>query len=131
MAQMALGNFATATEIANYLVLQHNVPFRGKPLQKNHLQVFLTDSTCKNSEAHHIVGSLVGELSRAGKNFGEVEYCVNHITKKHKINGMRFRSPMDGLRSAHFSLSSSRRHRARPRPQAGHAELQLSRRHWP
>ncbi len=49
-------------------MLKHNVPFR---------------------EAHHVVGSLVGELYRAGKNFSEVDYCFEHITKKHKIAAPR------------------------------------------
>jgi argininosuccinate lyase len=64
MADLAGKNFSTATELANYLVLVHNVPFR---------------------ESHHIVGSLVGELVRMGKNFDEFEYCYNHL-KKHNIN---------------------------------------------
>jgi argininosuccinate lyase len=64
MASLAGKNFATATELANYLVLVHNVPFR---------------------EAHHIVGSLVGELSRMGQNFENFEYCYEHL-KKNNIN---------------------------------------------
>jgi hypothetical protein len=50
--------------VANYLVSQHNVPFR---------------------QAHHIVGSLVGDLSRAGKNFRDLDTCLNHIIVTHKI----------------------------------------------
>lgn len=50
--------------MANYLVSQHNVPFR---------------------QAHHIVGSLVGDLSRAGKNFRDLDTCLNHIIVTHKI----------------------------------------------
>ena len=64
MANIAGKNFSTATELANYLVLVHNVPFR---------------------EAHHIVGSLVGELYRQGQNFDNFEYCYNHL-KKSNIN---------------------------------------------
>jgi len=64
MATLAGKNFSTATELANYLVLIHNVPFR---------------------EAHHIVGSLVGELYRAGQNFENFDYCYQHL-KNHKIN---------------------------------------------
>jgi argininosuccinate lyase len=64
MASIAGKNFSTATELANYLVLVHNVPFR---------------------EAHHIVGSLVGELYRKGENFENLEYCYAHL-KKHGIN---------------------------------------------
>jgi argininosuccinate lyase len=50
--------------LANYLVLVHNVPFR---------------------EAHHIGGSLVGELYRRGENFDNFSYCYEHL-KKNKIN---------------------------------------------
>jgi argininosuccinate lyase len=64
MADLAFENFATATELANYLVLKHNVPFR---------------------EAHHVVGSLVGELSRAKENFRNFDACYNHIVNVHKI----------------------------------------------
>ncbi len=60
MANIAGKNFSTATELANYLVLIHNVPFR---------------------EAHHVVGSLVGELYRAGQNFENFEYCFEHLKK--------------------------------------------------
>lgn len=58
MHELTYGNFATATELANYLVLRHNVPFR---------------------EAHHVVGSLVGSLSRAGQNFSNTEACFKHL----------------------------------------------------
>lgn len=61
MHELTYGNFATATELANYLVLRHNVPFR---------------------EAHHVVGSLVGTLSRAGQNFSNTEACFDHLEKK-------------------------------------------------
>lgn len=64
MEQLAAANFGTATELANFLVLRHNVPFR---------------------EAHHVVGSLVGDLYRSGKNFSEFQVCYDHITKKHGI----------------------------------------------
>jgi argininosuccinate lyase len=60
MANIAGKNFSTATELANYLVLVHNVPFR---------------------EAHHIVGSLVGELYRKGENFENFAYCYEHLKK--------------------------------------------------
>lgn len=63
MAELAGKNFSTATELANYLVLVHNVPFR---------------------EAHHVVGSLVGELYRKGENFDNFSYCYEHL-KKHNI----------------------------------------------
>lgn len=59
MHDLCYGNFASATELANYLVRDHGVPFR---------------------EAHHIVGSLVGDLSRKGENFkGNVEAAADHI----------------------------------------------------
>jgi len=58
MAELPDANFSAATELANYLVLKHKVPFR---------------------QAHHIVGSLVGELSRAGQNFSNKDFCFKHI----------------------------------------------------
>jgi argininosuccinate lyase len=64
MATLAGKNFSTATELANYLVLVHNVPFR---------------------EAHHIVGSLVGELYRKGENFENFAYCYEHLKKNNII----------------------------------------------
>ena len=60
MAELPFGNFATATELANYLVKRHNVPFR---------------------EAHHVVGSLVGELSRRSENFSNTKACMEHLRK--------------------------------------------------
>ena len=60
MAELALANFSTATELANYLVRSHNIPFR---------------------QAHHIVGSLVGELYRRGENFGNFKACFDHLKK--------------------------------------------------
>ena len=56
-------SFATATQLANFLVSEHQVAFRA---------------------AHHVVGSLVGELSRAGKDFRDRDYCMAHM-KKHNI----------------------------------------------
>jgi argininosuccinate lyase len=64
MAELAGKNFSTATELANYLVLVHNVPFR---------------------EAHHIVGSLVGELYRKGENFDNFDYCYAHLKKNNIV----------------------------------------------
>eukprot|EP01102_Stenamoeba_stenopodia_P013663 TRINITY_DN4468_c0_g1_i1.p1 TRINITY_DN4468_c0_g1~~TRINITY_DN4468_c0_g1_i1.p1 ORF type:complete len:548 (+),score=157.46 TRINITY_DN4468_c0_g1_i1:35-1678(+) len=64
MAELANANFSTATELANYLVLRHNVPFR---------------------QAHHIVGSLVGDLTRRGENFSNTAYCFEHL-KKNGVN---------------------------------------------
>ena len=71
MAELTYGNFCTATELANYLVLRHNTPFR---------------------EAHHVVGSLVGALTRAGKNFSDFEACMQHL-KENNIN-----APEDDVR---------------------------------
>jgi argininosuccinate lyase len=64
MHELAYGNFATATEVANFLVAKNNVPFR---------------------QAHHIVGSLVGELSRSGRNFRDWEACVDWIINKNGV----------------------------------------------
>jgi argininosuccinate lyase len=60
MAELALGNFSTATELANYLVRSHKMSFR---------------------QAHHVVGSLVGELSRRAENFGNFAMCMDHLRK--------------------------------------------------
>jgi argininosuccinate lyase len=48
LAELSGANFTTATELANHLVREHGLTFR---------------------ECHHIVGGLVGELARKGKNF--------------------------------------------------------------
>jgi argininosuccinate lyase len=59
MKEISSGNFANATELANYLVHKHKMPFR---------------------HAHDVVGTLVGKLSRAGKNFStDFETCLNHL----------------------------------------------------
>lgn len=60
MEELSYANFSAATELANYLVRNHAVPFR---------------------KAHHIIGSLVGELSRAGTNFSDVDTCLAHFAK--------------------------------------------------
>jgi argininosuccinate lyase len=60
MAELSYGNFSTATELAKYLVRRHNVPFR---------------------QSHHIVGTLVGELSRRGENFSNFAACIDHLEK--------------------------------------------------
>merc|ERR1711964_57089 len=72
MADLCDKNFANATELANYLVLRHDVPFR---------------------EAHHVVGSLVGELSRAGENFSNFDRCYEHL----KESGID--APQDDIRA--------------------------------
>jgi argininosuccinate lyase len=59
MREISSGNFANATELANYLVHVHKQPFR---------------------HAHDIVGTLVGKLSRAGKNFmTDFDTSVKHL----------------------------------------------------
>lgn len=63
MGELTHGNFGNATELANYLVLKHGVPFR---------------------ESHHIVGSLVGDLYRSGENFSNFDRCYAHL----KNNGI-------------------------------------------
>jgi len=73
MAELANANFSTATELANYLVLRHNVPFR---------------------QAHHIVGSLVGDLTRRGENFSNTAYCFEHL-KKSGVNAPESKSIRD------------------------------------
>jgi len=52
MRSLVEDNFATATELANYLVRKHNIPFR---------------------QCHRIVGYVVGELAARGKNFKDRE----------------------------------------------------------
>jgi argininosuccinate lyase len=54
-------NFMTATELANYLVSDHGVPFRA---------------------THHIVGSLVGQLTRAGDDLTNTKAVMEHLTKE-------------------------------------------------
>jgi len=63
LAELPDYSFATATQLANFLVSEHNIAFRA---------------------AHHVVGSLVGELSRAGKDFRDRDYCMAHV-KKHGV----------------------------------------------
>jgi len=76
MNELAYGNFSTATEVANFLVSKHNVPFR---------------------TAHHIVGSLVGELYRSGRNFSAWEFCLDHIANKNgiKVNAEELKKAFD------------------------------------
>lgn len=52
MEKLAGANFSTATELANYLVREHGLPFR---------------------RCHEIVGSVVGELARRGLTFSDLE----------------------------------------------------------
>jgi len=60
MAELPHFNFSTATELANFLVVKHGMPFR---------------------TAHHVVGSLVGDLARAGKDFRERDVVFEHLEK--------------------------------------------------
>ena len=61
MANLVNKNFATATELANYLVRDHNIPFR----------------LC-----HRIVGYVVGTLVEEGKNFEDKERTLELLAEK-------------------------------------------------
>ena len=50
MGQLCDMNFITATELANHLASEHNIPFR---------------------QCHEVIGSVVGELSRSGNTFSD------------------------------------------------------------
>jgi len=50
MGQLCDMNFITATELANHLASEHNIPFR---------------------QCHEVIGSVVGELSRSGNTFAD------------------------------------------------------------
>ena len=52
MAELCNANFATATELANYLVREHGIAFR---------------------ECHEIVGGIVGDLVKKGATFDDLE----------------------------------------------------------
>ncbi len=52
MRELVDANFATATQLANWLVCDHKIPFR---------------------RAHEIVGQLVGTLSRSGRTFADLD----------------------------------------------------------
>jgi argininosuccinate lyase len=58
MAELCDKNFMMATELANYLVEDHDVPFR---------------------ETHHIVGSLVGELVKTKSDLTDIEAVMKHL----------------------------------------------------
>merc|ERR1719482_1892213 len=60
MADLCDKNFMTATELANYLVSDHDVPFR---------------------ETHHIVGSLVGKLNREKSNLTNIPAVMAHLAE--------------------------------------------------
>ena len=61
MAELANANFATATELANYLVKEHKISFR---------------------ECHEIVGWLVGELVQQEKTFSDWELTQELLKQK-------------------------------------------------
>ena len=61
MAELANANFATATELANYLVKEHQISFR---------------------ECHEIVGWLVGELVKHEKTFSDWELTQAFLKEK-------------------------------------------------
>ena len=61
MAELANANFATATELANYLVKEHKISFR---------------------ECHEIVGWLVGELVEARKDLLGLETYAGTFERK-------------------------------------------------
>jgi len=64
LAELSGANFTTATELANHLVREHGLSFR---------------------ECHHIVGGLVGELSRNGKTFMDFD-AVHEILAKSGVH---------------------------------------------
>ena len=61
MAELANANFATATELANYLVKEHRISFR---------------------ECHEIVGWLVGELVQQEKTFADWELTQGLLKRR-------------------------------------------------
>ncbi len=61
MTELVNANFATATELANYLVKEHQISFR---------------------ECHEIVGGLVGELVQQKKTFLDLELTQELLKKK-------------------------------------------------
>ena len=64
MAELANANFATATELANYLVKEHQLSFR---------------------ECHEIVGWLVGELVKQEKTFADWE-LTQELLKQREVD---------------------------------------------
>jgi len=61
MRELCDKNFMVATELANYLVARHNIPFR---------------------ETHHIVGSLVGKAVAEGENMTNIGLVMDHLKEK-------------------------------------------------
>lgn len=61
MAELAGANFATATELANFLVSEHDIPFR---------------------RCHEIVGGVVGDLIEKGLTFNDLEETQELLTER-------------------------------------------------
>ncbi len=61
MAELAGANFATATELANYLVRHRGLPFR---------------------TAHEIVGGVVGQLVREGRTFADIDRAAELLAER-------------------------------------------------
>ena len=61
MEQLCDTNFIAATELANYLVSAHDIPFR---------------------QCHEIVGNVVGELSRSGNTFANWDQTQHLLNKR-------------------------------------------------
>ena len=78
MAELPFKQYSTATELANYLVSKHSVPFREVWANCELMQLFFD-----LRQAHHISGSLVGELYRAGEDFStNRQKCYDHLREK-------------------------------------------------
>jgi len=60
MSELVAANFANATQLANWLVKQHQVPFR---------------------RAHEIVGSLVGKLAPDGRTLADSPAVARHLAE--------------------------------------------------
>jgi argininosuccinate lyase len=65
MEELCDKNFMTATELANWLVKEHDVPFR---------------------ETHHVVGSLVGAMVKQGKDLTYLDDVVKHLNDTCGLN---------------------------------------------
>lgn len=84
MAELVNANFATATELANYLVREHQLSFR---------------------ECHEIVGWLVGELVKQDKTFSDWELTQQLLKQKDiKITLSNLRQILD----AELALQNNR-----------------------
>ncbi|MDA1192086.1 MAG: argininosuccinate lyase [Candidatus Poribacteria bacterium] len=61
MLDLTYGNFCTATELANYLVAEDDVPFRA---------------------SHEVTGALVAHLVERGETFRDIDACVHFLATK-------------------------------------------------